>query len=57
MKVDAEPEADNSLSLATDYRPLELEKEIRNSGRKTKSAISWYCFSSFFLVGSLRLCV
>jgi isoleucyl-tRNA synthetase len=25
----AEPEADNSLSLASDYRPLDLEKEIR----------------------------
>ena len=32
----AEPEADNSLSLATDYRPLELEKEIREFWEKNQ---------------------
>jgi isoleucyl-tRNA synthetase len=32
----AEPEADNSVSLATDYRPLELEKEIREFWEKNQ---------------------
>jgi isoleucyl-tRNA synthetase len=32
----AEPEADNSLSLATDYKPLELEKEIREFWEKNQ---------------------
>ncbi|MBN1243997.1 isoleucine--tRNA ligase [Candidatus Bathyarchaeota archaeon] len=32
----AEPEADNSLSLAADYRPLELEKEIREFWEKNQ---------------------
>jgi hypothetical protein len=32
----AEPEADNSLSLATDYKPLELEKEIRQFWEKNQ---------------------
>jgi isoleucyl-tRNA synthetase len=32
----AEPEADKSLSLATDYKPLELEKEIREFWEKNQ---------------------
>jgi isoleucyl-tRNA synthetase len=32
----AEPEADNSLSLAADYRPLDLEKEIREFWEKNQ---------------------
>jgi len=32
----AEPEADNSLSLATDYRPLDLEREIREFWEKNQ---------------------
>jgi isoleucyl-tRNA synthetase len=32
----AEPEADNSLNLASDYRPLDLEKEIRQFWEKNQ---------------------
>ena len=32
----AKPKADNSLSLSTDYRPLELEKEIREFWEKNQ---------------------
>jgi len=34
--VTAKSKADNSLSLATDYRPLELEKEIREFWEKNQ---------------------
>jgi isoleucyl-tRNA synthetase len=32
----AEPEADNSLSLSSDYRPIDLEKEIREFWEKNQ---------------------
>jgi isoleucyl-tRNA synthetase len=35
-KVTAKSKADNSLSLTTDYRPLELEKEIREFWEKNQ---------------------